>query len=268
MTLVLTILFFLFSTKKLEAKSFSYQFVLSDNVIDLSFFKALELPATISPSAVVSAVPSSEPSQAPAQLNILAFDYRLKKIEPLPLDLPLFLVAYGDEVIFTADASLADDLVHHQELDLQLLAPDHLGELPVIYQNNYLTDFELELTNLSFISEPTAQVQTSSQIVEPSVIREWDQAVTVIFSLVQETKSQAIYELVCLDQQQKVATTTKLTRQDDFLWRAFSFLGFFANHHQELIFHLPEFSCDGLVYVQDHLGNKSTPVSIIEVKDL
>ncbi|KKQ08515.1 MAG: hypothetical protein US20_C0015G0003 [Candidatus Pacebacteria bacterium GW2011_GWF1_36_5] len=74
--LMIIILFFLtlfFSVRQIEAQSFSYQFILANNSIDLDFLKKLELNLE---------------EQKPK--NFLSFEYKLEKQNDLPSDLPLF----------------------------------------------------------------------------------------------------------------------------------------------------------------------------------
>jgi len=263
MTLIFILLSFIFFSQKIEAKSFSYQFILANNAINLDFFKPIDLPA---PTLTPTSSPTPEVSKSPAK--ILSFDYKLKKNKDLPLDLPLFIAAFGQEVIFSADANLADDIFHNVQLDLESFDQNYLGQTPVFYQNNYLNDFTFEVKNLSFIDSFSAIETNLPEIKNFSAIRERDQSLTIIFSLQEETKIQRFYQLFCLNEKKEIISSIKLARKDDFIWSSFSFLGFFANQKNEAIFNLKEFNCDGLVYVADNFDVKSDLVSIIKVENL
>ena len=259
MILILILLNFIFFSKNIEAKSFSHQFVLTNNLIDLNFFKIVDLP-------VPTPTPTTEIKQN--SQKILSFDYKLSKTKDLPPDLPLFIVVFDQKVIFSADASLADGLTHHVQLNLETIDPNYLGKFPVFYQNNYLNDFEFILENLSFINEIESIRENILQIKNLNVIRELDQSLTIVFSLEEQFKNHYSYQMFCLNEKKEVTNSAKLIKNDDFLWSKFSFLNFFSNQKNELIFHLEDFKCDGLVYLSNEFDVRSEEVSIINVKDL
>jgi hypothetical protein len=253
----------IFSTK-VDAKSFDYQFIFEDNFINLDFFKVIDVAPTNQPTTAIIPIPIISTSPA----KILSFEYKLSKINDLPLDLPLFLATFGQEVIYYADASLADDQLHKVEIDLSLFDQDILGKTPVFYQNNYLSGFELEVKNVVFIGEFSSNTVADPQVIDLSVIREKDQSLTIVFTLQEESKAPHEYELSCLNEKEEIIHSVKLSKNDDFLWSNFSFIRFFANHKNELIFHLNEFNCDGLVNIKTDQQKKSTAISIINVEDL
>jgi len=314
MIFILVLLSGLFCTtiflEKVEAKDFSYQFILTDNTIALDFFTIVNLPVAnpssnavspidpsssitltptvataITPTVATTITPTEVPkptdpfptdSQLPvnptsgpaASAQILSFDYKMTKNQDIPTDLPLFIVTFDQEVIFAADASTADGLSHQVQLDLKLFDPNYLRKVPIFYQNNYINDFTLSLNNLAFsdqILEPTNKL---CQIQNLSAIREVDQSLTIIFSLEEETKNQRLYQLFCLNERQEITHFTRLVQKDNFLWPTFTFLSFLSNQKNELIFHLDEFECEGLVYVADDFGTKSEQVSIVNVEEL
>lgn len=266
MVFILILLSFVIFSKKVEAKSFDYQFVFENNSINLDFFKVVNVAPTNQPVVEVIS-PSIEPVQA-SSVKILSFEYKLKKNNDLPLDLPLFLVTFGQEVIFYADAGLADDQIHKVEIDLSLFDQGTINKTPVFYQNNYLSGFELEVSNVVFISEFSSDAAVDPQVIDLSVIREKDQSLTIIFTFQEESKEPHEYNLSCLNEKEKIVHSIKLNKNDDFLWSNFSFIRFFANQKNELIFHLNEFDCDGLVSINTDQKFRSTAVSIINVEDL
>lgn len=267
MILIFIFLNLLFFTKKIEAKSFSYQFVLANNLIDLDFFEPIDLSIQTSIATLSPAI-STTPETSKVPNKILSFDYKLQKNQDLPVDLPLFVATFGQEVIFSADASLADGIFHHVELDLESFEQNYFNQTPVFYQNNYLSDFSFEVKNLFLIEALSVATVSMSEIQNFSAIREKDQSLTIIFALQEEIKTQHLYQLFCLNEQEEIIASTNLTKKDNFLWSSFSFLGFFANQKNELIFNIKEFNCDGSVYVTDNLGAKSDLVSIIKVENL
>ena len=250
--LLIFLCFFLFLNKT-AAKSFNYEFVLSDNLIDLNFFKVLDLPI--------------EDLQL-EHGNIISFEYILNKTANLPQEIPLFILALGKQVLFSVDAKMADGIVHQVSLDLSQFGSLSTAEMPIFYKNNYLDNFELEIKNLLFTKDSSEKLSEDSQIKNLSAIREADQSLTIIFSLEGENLRDHRYEIFCLGDGGKIANSSKLTRTDDFLWPNFSFLRFFANYKNELIFNLNEFACDGLVYLQNDVGLRSDQTSIVEVTDL
>lgn len=266
MILIFILLSFIFFTEKIEAKSFSYQFFLANNLIDLDFFKPIDLIPTSIATLSPAISPTPEASKAPGK--ILSFDYKLQENQDLPADLPLFIVTFGQEVIFSADASLADGISHHVELDLESFEQNYSDQMPVFYQNNYLSDFTFEVKNLSLIDTFSVAAVSMSEIQNLSVIREKDQSLTIVFALQEEIRRQHFYQLFCLNEQEEIVGSTKLTKKDDFLWSSFSFLGLFTNQKNESIFNLEEFNCDSSVYVTDNFSAKSDLVSIIEVENL
>ncbi len=266
MILIITLLSFILFSRQIQAKSFDYQFIFEGNSINLDFFKAINISPATQP--IIEVIPPSiEPTQ-PQLAKFLSFEYKLKKNNDLPLDLPLFLVAFGQEVIFYADTSLADDQFHKVEIDLSSFDQDILKKSPVFYQNNYLSGFELEVSNVVFISELSSNAIADPQVIDLSAIREKDQSLTVVFALQEELKAPHEYELACLNEKEEVIHSVELSKNDDFLWSNFSFIRFFANQKNELIFHLNEFNCDGLINLTMDQKIKSTSVSIINVENL
>ncbi|AKM81388.1 MAG: hypothetical protein US01_C0001G0438 [candidate division TM6 bacterium GW2011_GWF2_28_16] len=247
---MIIILFFLtlfFSVRQIEAQSFSYQFILANNSIDLDFLKKLELNLE---------------EQKPK--NFLSFEYKLEKQNDLPSDLPLFIVAFDKEVLFSVDSSLADSLFHQVEINLT----NRNDRIPVFYQSNYLDGFKLTLENLIFIEEPILNKDKTSIIKDLSVIRELDQSLSIIFSLEETEKRQHSFQLICLDEGGEVTNSNKLFKNDDFLWSDFFFTNSFSNKKNEFIFHLDKLECSGLVYVLTDFSIQSDKTSIIRVEDL
>jgi hypothetical protein len=301
MIVILLVLSGLFYTtifvEKVAAQNFTYQFVLTDNTINLDFFKIIDFP-TANPTlgvansidlsnstTLTSTVTPTEPptptgfaptdSQFPAptlgpaaSAQILSFDYKMTNNQDLPADLPLFIVTFGQEVIFAATTDSADGLFHQVQLDLKLFDTDYLGKVPIFYQNNYISDLTLSLNNLTFSDQSLERTEELAQIQNLSAIREIDQSLTIVFSLQEATKNHRLYQLFCLDEEQEITHFAKLVQTDNFLWPNFTFLSFLSNQKNELIFHLDEFACEGLVYVADSFGTKSEKVSIVNVKDL
>lgn len=247
MMIFLFCLILVFLAKPIEAQGFSYQFVLTNNSINLDFLEELELDL-----------------DERELKNFLFFEYKLEKQGELPLDLPLFLVAIDKEVLFSADASLADGLFHKVELDLS----NRIGQMPVFYQSSYLDGFELSLKNLIFTEQSSLSKNSALRLKDLSVIRELNQSLSVIFSLEEVEKTQHSFQLVCLDEQNKSINSVGLVRNDDFLWSNFSFINLFANQKNELIFHLDQFECGGFVRVVADFAIQSDKTSIIRVEDL
>lgn len=247
MIIILFFLILLFSVRQVEAQSFSYQFILANNSINLDFLEKLELN-----------LEEQEPK------NFLSFEYKLEKQKDLPLDLPLFLVVFGEEAIFSADASLADGLFHQVEINLS----NRNDRMPVFYQSSYLDGFELSFMNLIFIEESSLNKDGIFQIKDLSAIRELDESLSIVFSLEEAEKIPHSFRLICLDEQDKFMSSTELIRNDDFLWSNFSFINLFSNQKNELTFHLDQFECLGLVYLLADSTVQSNKTSIIRVEDL
>lgn len=247
MTIIISLLILLLFSQQVDAKGFSYQFILADNSIDFNYLEKVELNL------------SDQESQ-----NFLSFEYKLEKYKELPVDLPLFLITFDGKVVFSADASMADGLFHQVELDLSE-SKDHL---PIFYQSSYLNDFKLSLENLSFTDQPSLADENTLQIKDLNVIRERDQSLSVIFSLEETVKNQHYFQLFCIDEQGETYNSTELSSSDNFLWSNFLFTKFFTNQKNELIFHLAKFDCSGVIYVLVDSAFKSDQTSIIEVGDL
>lgn len=269
MVLILILFSFVFFSSPIQAKSFSYQFNLANNVINLDFYRALDLPLP-----TLTLIPSLTPIYSPTPTSpkkILVFDYQIKTSKELPINLPLFIVVFGQEVVFSADAFLADGVVHHVELDLELFNSNYIDQSPIFSQNNYLNDYELTITNLSFLEKFSAvnnETLNQAKIENLSVIREADQSLTIIFSLSDKNKIVDSYTLLCKDESKQLLGSARLVKTDDFLWPNFIFSNFSTNHKNDLIFHLKEFTCVGLMSVLSGSGDEFIVNSIIEVKDL
>lgn len=248
MFFVLVLLFLVLCSGQVKAQSFNYQFALLDNTFNFELFRSLDLsiPAQVSP--------------IPAAKNYFTFEYKLKPLLDLPLDLPLFLVTSDKKVLFTADAAWADDQFH--QVQVKLSTP---GELPIFYQNNYLTGFELNFRNLSFTAEQVKNDIEPIKFSDLNVIREADQSLTILFSVQDEGEMARVYRLICADKPQ---IFSDLSKNDDFLWPNFLFTALHSNQQRELIFHLSEFSCRGNVYVADAFGNQSAKSSIVGINEL
>lgn len=251
-------LFFLslfFLTKPTLAQGFTYQFKLENNFINLDFNK-------IEP--VIGSSTIEEPSE---KNNILSFTYKIKNKQNLPTGIPIFIVVFDKKVIFTVDATLVDDFFHTVEIDLKNHGLTESKQLPIFYKNNFFDKCEIDLLNLSFIKALTTKTSLA-KINDLNVIREKDNSVTVIFSVQEDVKSLHSYQLFCLDKRQQILNSIQLTQDDNFLWSEFSFLNFYANQKNEIIFHLTEFSCDSEVYVVGDGLFESNRTSIIGLENL
>lgn len=282
MIFILLVLQFLFFIPKVWATEFEYQFNLSGNFIYLDFFKKIEVPSptfiqpvvVFSPTLTLtpSPIPPSPPTPTPTTMikkKILAFDYKLEATQTLPEDLPLFIVAFEQQVVFSANASTADSMLHHIELDIESLNPLYLERLPIFYQNNYVQDFKLQVNNLTYLENFTNPPTVSNaKIKDVNLIRESDQSLTLIFSLNEEVKKTDSYFLICTDENQKLLNKVQLIRTDDFLWSNFDFSNFNSNQKGDLIFHLAEFPCAGMINVASGNGDQFAISSIIEVESL
>ena len=271
MILLMLFLSCLLGSSPVMAKSFSTQYILTSNSINIDFYRVLNPPisqlSTTTPSPVVALSPTILPPTG-TRNNWLVFTYKLSKNQPLPNDLPLFLVVFEEQVLFAADASLADGQEHQMSINLQELALSDKTFTPIFYQNNYLQDFELEISGLAFSDQPAKQSVEVSQLDDLTVVREADQSLTVIFKLDPKPNQQHFYQLVCLNDASQVTASKSLLKTDDFLWPKLIFGSFAANQKNELIFSVSDFICDGQVYVKNELGVRSIPVSIIKVSDL
>lgn len=255
---MIVVLFFLslfFLAKPALVQGFTYQFKLENNFINLDFSK-------IEP--VIGSSTINEPSE---KNNILSFVYKIETKQNLPADIPVFIVVFDKKVIFTADATLADDFFHTVEIDLKNHSLTESKQLPIFYKNNFFNKCEIDLLNIKFIKELTAE-RSLIEINDLNVIREKDSSVTVIFSVQEDVKSLHSYQLFCLNEQQQILNSIQLTQDDNFLWSEFSFLNFYANQKNEIIFHLTEFSCDGEVYVVGDGLFESNRTSIIGLENL
>lgn len=239
-----------------QSQSQSYQFLLMDNSINLELFQPVALP-------------SQDLSSKSYDKNILSFKYKIQADKNLPSDIPLFLVAFGDEVIFYADASKADGFFHEVSLNLKPYFLTNDWSLPVFYKNQYFTNLNLELTAFNFLDDLNFQSNDSYAINDLNVIRELDQSLTVIFSLAENERQAHFYELVCLDNtSQEMIHSRKLIVSDSFLWGGFEFVNLLSNAKKELIFHLSSFNCEGSFYVLVDGEIKSTTTEAIGIKDL
>lgn len=253
--MILTLLFLgIFSLlKPTTVQGFTHQFVLEDNVINLDFIK-------VKPTA-------DNPEITPSSLDsTLFFTYQIEAKSGLPPDIPLFIATYDKEVIFFADASLADGISHDVEIDLKNFGLGDHSQMPIFYQNNFLEEYHLSLFNLNFINQTT--VKSSAKIEDLSAIREKDNSLTIVFGLREDIKNTHVYQLFCLDKEHKIMSSTKLTQEDSFLWSRFSFSSFYTNQKNELIFHLKEFDCEGEIYILGDGLFKSNQTAIIGVENL
>lgn len=255
MILILFLVLFnlVFLQKVLAVESFSSQFVFTNNQInfDSSFLIKVESAST-----------TLEP------LNILSFNYQLTKNVDLPTDIPLFIVSIGEKVIFYADASLADGLLHKIQIPLLEFVQNDSNNWPVFYRNNVLDGFELKISEVNFVKDLTKQIHDDLKIREFSAVKELDQSLTVVFKIEESVKNSNRYDIFCLDEKQKVVNSATLSKKDDFMWSNFYFTNFFSNQNQELIFNLNNFLCDGLVYVVANNKFASEKISIIDVRNL
>ena len=232
--------------------AFTYQFVLENNIISFDFSQIN--------------IPSNFQIELTKPKEILSFDYRLTTEQSLPKDIPLFLVVFGQEVIFSADVNLADADFHTTQVNIKNFA-DYFDQLPVFYKNNVIENFKLEIANVTFVDQ-LYENKSLISITDLNVIREADNSLTVIFSVQEEIKNSHSYQLFCLNEKQEIIDSTKLNQKDNFLWPNFSFLSFYTNHKNELIFHLKEFSCNGSFYVTADDVFTSDRVSVIAAEDL
>lgn len=260
LVIALFLLQFIAFNSEVEAQVQNYQFLLIDNFIDLELFK---------PIVLTEKLPDSN-SQNIQEKNILSFKYQLSENKNLPLDLPLFLVAFNKDVVFYTDASVADGFQHEIQLDLKKYFQDEDDwHLPVFYQNQYLKDLDLKLSDFNFVENLSLSPVLSATIEDLDVIEEIDKSLTVIFSLIEENRRPHSYELFCLDEtSQRDIGSKKLIVSDGFLWGGFNFANLFSNIKKELIFHLSDFACDGLFYVLLDGQIKSEAVGVTELKDL
>lgn len=247
---------FIFKSEIL-AQSQNYQFLLYDNSISLDLFQPITLTDQLS---------SSEDYQK----SILYFKYKLKADENLPTDIPLFLLAFDKEVIFYADANLADGFFHEVNLDLNsYFQAEGAWNLPVFYKNQYFSNLDLELIDFNFLDNFSSNSSSLIAIKDLSVIAELDQSLTVIFSLEEGDRKMHFYELLCLDEaNQQIIDSIELIVTDNFLWKDFGFASLFGNAKNELIFRLENFNCDGFFQVVADGQNKSEIVELVEVGDL
>jgi|GEM_PF-5894852 len=253
--LVLFLSSFIVLNQEVHAQSQNFQFLLKDNSINLELFQSVDLP--------------NQELNAKPHGDILSFKYKIQTEENLPSDIPLFLVAFGDEVIFYADASKADGFFHEVSLNLKPYFLTNDWSLPVFYKNQYFTNLNLELTAFNFLDDLNFQSNDSYAINDLNVIRELDQSLTVIFSLAENERQAHFYELVCLDNtSQEMIHSRKLIVSDSFLWGGFEFVNLLSNAKKELIFHLSSFNCEGSFYVLVDGEIKSTTTEAIGIKDL
>lgn len=254
---MIIVLFFLnlfLLASPVSAQEFTYQFKLENNSINLDFTK-IKTPLSN---------PEIELSQSK---SVLSFTYKIETKQKLPADIPVFIVVFDKKVIFTADASQASNSFHTAEIDLKNFNLNDHDQLPVFYQNNFFEGYKTDLFGLNFIKEPTVK-SFPVEINDLNVIREKDDSLTIVFSVQEKSKNIHSYQLFCLDKQQKIANSIELIQNDNFLWPEFSFLNFYANQKNELIFHLTEFSCDGEVYVVGDEFFESNKTSIINLDNL
>lgn len=253
MILILFLLSIFFLFKPASVEGFTHQFILKDNTINFDFAKIETI-----------AVPSIESSKTH---DVLSFDFRVRTQEDLPTDIPLFIVAFNQEIIFYVDASAIDENFHKVEIDLKDFVSTHANQLPIFYQNNVIKNLNLEIINVNLIDSLT-QNKSSVKIDDLNIIKERDDSLTVIFSVQEASKNLHSYELFCLNQKQEIINSIELNQKDNFLWPEYSFIKFITNQKNELIFHLAEFYCDGDLYVIGDGDFMSNKISIIEVEDL
>lgn len=249
--LFLLSIFFIFSPYPI--KGFTHQFVLKNNTINFDFTK-IEAIAT----------PSSKSSTTN---NVLSFDFKVQTQEDLPADIPLFIVAFNQEIIFYADASAIDKNFHKVEINLEDFISTYTNQLPIFYKNNAISDLSLEVSNVGFINT-LIKSKSLIKIDDLNIIKEQDGSLTIIFSVQEENKNLHSYQLFCFNQKQEIINSTKLNQKDNFLWPEYSFVKLATNQRSELIFHLTEFNCEGDLYVigdEDFTSNKT---SIIKVENL
>lgn len=245
-------LFFLINPKLIWG--FTYQFKLENNSVDLNFSK-------------VEKINSNLPIKSSELNSIFSFTYKITTTQNLPIDVPVLIAVFDKKVIFSADASLADNSFHTVEIDLKNYSLDDHDQLPVFYQNNFFKGYTIDLFDSSFIKESLFN-KPSIKIDDLNVIREKDNSLTIIFSVQEEIRSLHSYQLFCLDEQQKILNSVKLTQNDNFLWPDFFFLSFYANQKNELIFHLTEFDCKNQLYIIGDELFESNRTSVINLEDL
>jgi len=252
MILILLFLSILVLLKPALVHGFTYQFVLENNTVDLNFTKVK--------------IPENPQVELSKSNDVLSFDYKLESEENLPTDIPLFIVVFNQEVIFSADASLLDEKYHTTEVGMKNFQA-YLGQMPVFYKNNVIEDFKLEIANVSFIDQVTEN-ESLVEINDLNIIREKEGFLTVIFSLQEEIKNPHLYQLFCLNEKQEIVNSTQLIQRDNFLWPDYFFANLVVNQKNELIFHLEKFNCSGELYVTADSSSKSDKTSIIGIENL
>lgn len=125
----------LFLWRPVQAQSFTYQFELENNSIDFDFTKiepSTDLPINIS-----------------ATNNILAFAYKIKLQDSLPADIPLFIVVFNKQIIFSVNTQMLNENINEVEIDIAQFLTKDFTQWPVFYKNNVVRDFDLEVLNIS-----------------------------------------------------------------------------------------------------------------------
>jgi len=261
LVVILFLLQFIIFNSEVEAQAQNYQFVLVDNSINLELFKPLDFLPT--ETGDIKDSNNLHPS-------FLQFAYQIEADQDLPSDIPLFLLAFDRQVVFFADSNQADGLEHQVQIDLKDYFKDEENwSLPVFYQNQYFNDLQLKLHKLSFLEDYSLPLSSSVAINDLTAIEETDGSLTLLFSLVEKNKQRHVYELLCLDQKsQKLLSSKKLLRNDEFLWPNFNFSNLLSNQKQELIFHLSDFVCDEEIVVLLDGELRSQATQMIRVSDL
>ncbi len=243
----------LFLWRPVQAQSFTYQFELENNSIDFDFTKiepSTDLPINIS-----------------ATNNILAFAYKIKLQDSLPADIPLFIVVFNKQIIFSVNTQMLNENINEVEIDIAQFLTKDFTQWPVFYKNNVVRDFDLEVLNIS-LKNAFSIDRTQAQIHDLNVIKENDNSLTVLFTLEEPIKRIHSYQLFCLNEKQEVVASVPLHQRNNFLWPECSFINLLTNQKNELIFNLLDFDCAGNLYVVGDEKFTSNQTSIVKVENL
>lgn len=233
--------------------AFTYQFALENNQIHLDYARIDLLTKATSAEKLTD--------------KILLFNYQLTSQNSLPDDLPLLIAAFDQEVIFYADSAALNRGLLEGSIDLNKLDAAQSAQWPVFYQNSSISDLELQIKNLRFVDSFVQAKAVGGGISDLSAIKERDGQLTTIFSLQDSARNLHAYQLVCLDQQQKISRQIPL-QQKHYLWSQYLFSQALPNHQEELIFQSTAPDCSNQVYILRDDGLVSNPVSIVAVQNL
>jgi len=243
----------LFLWRPIQVQSFTYQFALENNSINFDFTK-IETNTDSSINA----------SQAN---NVLAFTYKIKLRDSLPADIPIFIVVFDKQVIFSVNTQEAIENSNEVEINIADFLNKNSASWPIFYKNNLIKDFDLEITNV-VLKDAFTRNKIPIQIYDLNAIKEKNGSLTIIFTIQEAIKAVHSYQLFCLNEKQEILSSVSLCQNNNFFWPGYSFQNLLTNQKNELIFNLLDFDCMGNLYV---LGDKqfaSNQTSIVEVENL